>query len=152
MLAEVVPREVKKSTRRSIWLLAVAILAASLLTWLIASRTATMKAEVAGNWNAQVKYDWGDSYVEHFNFILDRKELSGTASYVTGDRAILGGKVDGSRLSFMTKSHSTVNDKDYEEKHSYKGVLIGNEIHFTLQTDSGYDDRLPVTFIAKRKQ
>jgi hypothetical protein len=41
-------------------------------------------------------------------------------------------------------------DKTYEEKHNYSGKLVDGNITFRLQTDTGYDTRLPETFTAVR--
>jgi len=68
---------------------------------------------LAGAWKAQVKYNWGDTYGETFQFEVLGQELQGTASYITGPHAILDGKVDGNRLSFQTTSYSELNEKRY---------------------------------------
>jgi hypothetical protein len=114
---------------------------------------ATTPAKVDGAWQASVKYSWGDTHAEMFKFDTEGRALSGTASYLgagRGDRGILDGKVDGDRITFTTKSYATLNDKTYEEKHFYTGMLSGNEIRFSLQTDSGYDSRVPEKFTATR--
>ena len=104
----------------------------------------------SGRWQAQVKYSWGDSYKEVFNFKVDQNELLGTASYVGGPRGILDGKIDGNKITFTTKSLTALGDKTYEEKHNYRGRLSGGAIEFMLQTDSGYDSRVPEEFTATR--
>jgi hypothetical protein len=67
-----------------------------------------------------------------------------------GDRGILNGRIHGSQITFLTKSYSEIEEKSYEEKHYYVGTVSGDQIRFTLQTDSGYDSQLPQTFIARR--
>jgi TIR domain len=104
----------------------------------------------AGQWQALVKYSWGDSHKEVFNFKVDQNELFGTASYVGGPRGILDGKIEGNKITFTTKSITALGDKTYEEKHNYRGRLAGDAIEFMLQTDSGYDSRTPEEFTAKR--
>ena len=103
-----------------------------------------------GQWQALVKYSWGDSHKETFNFKVDENELLGTASYVGGPRGILDGKIEGTKVTFTTKSMTALGDKTYEEKHSYRGRLSGDTIEFMLQTESGYDSRPPEIFTAKR--
>jgi hypothetical protein len=113
----------------------------------------TAPAKVDGAWQASVKYSWGDTHAEIFKFDTEGHALTGTASYLgagRGDRGILDGKVDGNRITFTTKSFAMLDDKTYEEKHFYSGTLTGNEIHFSLQTDSGYDSRVPEKFTATR--
>jgi hypothetical protein len=114
---------------------------------------AAIPEKVDGAWQANVKYSWGDTHDEIFKFETSGHALSGTASYLgagRGDRGILDGKIDGGRITFTTKSYATVDEKTYEEKHFYSGTLAGNEIRFSLQTDSGYDSRVPETFTATR--
>lgn len=105
---------------------------------------------ISGRWQADVKYSWGPTYTEIFDFKAEDHEVSGTASYVRGRRAIFDGKLDGNKLTFTTKSQTALGDKTYEEKHAYTGRVFGDTIEFTLQTDSGYDSRPPEMFIAKR--
>ena len=107
-------------------------------------------ADFAGTWRATVNYSWGSTYEEVFKFELDDEDLLGTATYVTLPRAVLEGKIDGNKIAFLTKSTSMLGDKSYEEKHQYSGKLVDGKIKFRLLTESGYDSRLPETFIATR--
>jgi hypothetical protein len=65
-------------------------------------------ADIAGKWTATVKYDWGDTYQENFQFEVDGHELSGMVGFLgdrEGDgRAIMDGKIAGARISFMTRT------------------------------------------------
>lgn len=106
--------------------------------------------DVAGKWKATVKYDWGDTYAETFDFEVAGRELSGMASLLGRDRGIFDGKIDGGRVSFMTKSQTSLGDKMYEDKHYYKGTVEGDAIRFSLLTDSGAESHVPVHFTAKR--
>ena len=80
------------------------------------------ESSVAGKWSATVKYDWGDTYNAIFDFEIDNSEISGLAGYGAdreGDgRAILDGKIAGNRISFMTKSQTTMgfNQPNAEER------------------------------------
>ena len=134
-------------------LLAVVALALLLLIPLVWRSRSAAKPNVQGAWQATVKYGWGDTYKEIFKFETDGHTLTGTASYLgagRGDRGILDGKIDANRIDFTTKSYTELDQKTYEEKHHYTGVVAGNEIRFTLLTDSGYDSRTPEKFIATR--
>ena len=106
--------------------------------------------DVAGKWKATVRYDWGDTYAETFDFEVAGPELSGTASLLGHDRGIFDGKIDGGRVSFMTKSLTSVDDKTYEDKHFYKGTVEGSTIRFSLLTDSRAESHVPVHFTATR--
>ena len=106
--------------------------------------------DVAGTWKATVKYDWGDSYAETFDFQVDGGELSGTASLLGRGRGIFDGAIKAGRVSFMTRSQTSLGDKTYDEKHYYKGTVEGNTIRFSLLTDSGAESHVPVYFTATR--
>ncbi len=113
-------------------------------------------AAVAGKWKATVKYDWGDTYNEVFDFEVDGQDLSGTASLLGatqgGGLGILDGKIVGNRISFMTKSLTSLNseEKSYEDKHYYKGTVEGDAIQFTMMTDSSIESHVPIHFTAQR--
>jgi hypothetical protein len=107
-------------------------------------------ANVAGTWKAAVKYDWGDTSAETFDFETTGQELSGTASLLGYPRGIFDGRIDGNRLSFMTKTLTSVNDKTSEDKHHYKGTIDGDTIQFTMLTDSSVESHVPIRFTATR--
>ncbi len=113
-------------------------------------------ANVAGEWQATVKYDWGDTYNELFDFEVDGQELSGTAGFLGSrkgqGRPISDAKITGDRISFMTKSLTTLSgdDKTYEDKHYYKGTIKGDSIDFTMVTDSSIESHTPIHFTATR--
>jgi hypothetical protein len=92
--------------------------------------------------------DWGDSYEETFEFEVAGGELSGAASYLRRPR-ILDGKLEGSRVSFTTKSLTSLNDKTFEDTHHYRGT-VGERHYFTLSTDSGAESHVPVRFTVRR--
>ena len=118
-----------------------------------ASRSA---ANLAGEWTAVVRYDWGDTYKEWFDFAVDGQELSGSAGFLgdrKGDgRPLWDGKIDSDRISFMTKTLSTrgADGKTYEDKHYYHGKVNGETIVFTMVTDSSSSEHAPIHFTAIR--
>ncbi|MGA8028334.1 MAG: toll/interleukin-1 receptor domain-containing protein [Bryobacteraceae bacterium] len=107
---------------------------------------------VAGKWTASVKYDWGDTYQEVFNFEVDGQEVSGTASLLGAARGILDGKIAGNRISFVTKSLTTLNSDEtpHEDKHNYKGTVESDAIRFTMMTDSEIESHVPIHFTATK--
>jgi hypothetical protein len=117
------------------------------LDQVVSQRRATL---FAGLWRADVQYSWGAVHREVFQFELDGEDLFGTASYVTVPRPLQGAKINGNTITFLTKSTSVLGDKLYEEKHQYSGKLVDGQIKFRLQTETGYDSRLPETFTATR--
>jgi hypothetical protein len=123
-----------------------------LVCGMLVFRHSAKTANVSGDWNAKVKYDWGDSYPEKFHFEVDGAELSGSASFLRVDRGILDGKITGDRISFTTKTLVSINseEKMHEDKHYYKGVLANNAIQFTMNTDSEVESHVPIHFTATR--
>jgi hypothetical protein len=108
-------------------------------------------ADVNGKWKATVTYDWaGAVYEETFNFEVAGGELSGTASFLKVDRGIFDGKIEGNRVSFVTKTIATMDDKTSQDVHSYKGTVEGDAIRFTMLTDSTVESHVPVHFTARR--
>jgi len=116
--------------------------------------TASPTANVAGQWEATVKYDWGDTYKELFDFEVDGQELSGTAGFLGAKKgpAIWDGKIAGDRITFITKTITSLsgNDQTYEDKHYYKGTVKGDTIDFTMVTDSSIESHSPIHFTATR--
>jgi len=108
-------------------------------------------ADIHGKWKATVTYDWpGAVYEETFNFEVDGGELSGTASFLKADRGIFEGKIEGNRVSFVTKTLATLDEKTSQDIHSYKGTVEGNTIRFSMLTDSSVESHVPVHFTATR--
>lgn len=142
----------KRNKKR--WLTAVAAIAAIIVLacGMLVFRHSAKTASVTGDWNARVRYDWGDSYPEKFHFEVDGPELSGSASFLGLDRGILDGKIAGNRISFTTKTLVSLNseDKNYEDKHYYRGTLANNAIQFTMTIDSEIESHVPIHFTATR--
>ncbi len=141
-------------------LLIVAVVVAGALSWLLLNRqkisAGPPPAKVAGEWEATVKYDWGDTYKELFDFEVNGQDVSGTAGFLGSrqgqGRPIWDGKIVGDHISFMTKTLTSLSgdDKTYEDKHYYKGIVKGDNIAFTLVTDSSVEQHSPVQFTATR--
>jgi hypothetical protein len=111
---------------------------------------------VAGTWEATVKYDWGDSYKELFDFQVSGQQVSGTAGFLGSrkgqGRPIWDGKIAGDQISFMTKTLTSLSgdEKTYEDKHYYKGMVKGDSIDFTMVTDSNIEQHPEIHFTANR--
>ena len=105
---------------------------------------------IAGKWRATVKYDWGDSYDETFEFETDGDTVSGTAAFLKYPRPIQNGKLSGNRLSFTTTTLTELNDKTYKDRNNYTGVVSGDTIQFKLNTESEYTEHPIISFVAAR--
>jgi hypothetical protein len=115
-----------------------------------AAQLESTAASLRGKWSGTVRYDWGDSYAETFEFEVEGGEVSGTASFLQRARGIFDGKLEGNRVSFTTKSIVSLNDKSYEDKHSYKGTVERDVIRFSMMTDSGAESHVPIYFTVRR--
>jgi hypothetical protein len=129
-------------------------------SWLLVQRHKSAQlgpsAALAGTWEATVKYDWGDTYKDTFDFEVDGQELSGTAGFLGTGKGrglpIWDGRITGDKISFMTKSLVSLNndEKTYEDKHYYKGIVKGDTIDFTMVTDSSVETHTAIHFTATR--
>lgn len=108
---------------------------------------------VAGKWTATVKYDWGDTYSELFDFEVNGQEVSGMAGFLGNDgHTILNGRIAGNRINFMTKTLTTLGNGEQtsEDKHYYQGEIEGDSIRFSMVTDSSVQSHAPVHFTANK--
>lgn len=110
------------------------------------------RAEINGRWQAEVVYDWPNArHAERFEFAGEGAALRGSASFLRLDRAVVEGRVDAEGLSFVTRSDEQLGDRPSREtRHHYRGRLVGDELHFTMQTEGGYSVHRPVEFVARR--
>jgi hypothetical protein len=106
---------------------------------------------LAGDWSAEVTYDWGDKYTERFFFTIDGDAVLGTASFLGVRRGILGGSLNGDQLVFQTRTQEARGDFDrpVPVAHRYRGRVIGDTIAFTMQSEGG-SSSVPVEFTAMR--
>jgi hypothetical protein len=90
-----------------------------------------------------------------FSFVSTGSTLSGTLRlrkgfYRTSDSeyGLLDGKIEGHRISFDVRQEFAVNDAPKVAIERFSGDVDGNQIHFTVQEDTGYP---PLRFIALRR-
>lgn len=107
---------------------------------------------INGEWKAEVTYDWKNAkYIEIFTFKGEGEEVYGTASFLRLRRGILEGKIKKDTLEFITKTQEVLGPGEPRVAiHHYRGRLLGDEINFSMQTEGGYSEHIPVEFIAKR--
>lgn len=106
----------------------------------------------SGRWTATIRYDWGDTHPEVFEFEVAAGEVFGTASYLRTPRAIQDGRISGNRLSFITQSQEMLGGGDAIRTvaHRYRGTLEGDVIRFSLESSGGHSIHAPVHFEARR--
>jgi hypothetical protein len=109
-------------------------------------------ADISGEWSAEVNYDWGDTHRESFELNYDGTEVLGTASYLGAKRAVFDGQLSGNRITFITRTRQTLSSDDTvrDVVHHYTGVVDGDRIEFTLRSEGGYTEHVPVKFAALR--
>lgn len=104
---------------------------------------------VNGRWQASFDYDWPNSHhTERFDFVGEGTALQGSASFLGVPRGLLEGVVDAEGLRFVTRTGELGNSA--EQVHRYRGRVVGEELHFTLQTEGGSSAHRPVQFVARR--
>jgi len=107
---------------------------------------------VAGEWQAEVTYEWGAKYSETLSLTVDGREVSGTASFLGVPRGITTGTIEGDRISFETRSQEAIGDfsQPRDVVHRYRGRINGDAIAFTMQPEGG-SSQVPATFTARRR-
>jgi hypothetical protein len=139
-----------RSQRRSLLAAVVAgvVLAAAIGAFFFLRARPTPIA-LAGDWSAEVTYDWGAKYTERFAFTLDGDAVIGTASFLRVPRGIVDGSLSGDRVVFETRTEEVSGDKTTDVVHRYRGTIAGDTIAFTMQME-GSSSTVPVQFTAKR--
>ena len=107
-------------------------------------------ARVEGMWVSKVKYEWGATYTERFDFTVHGAELSGTASFLGVPRAIVAGKVEDGRLTFETHTQE-IGVETREVRHQYRGRIAKDTIEFSMQSTGGTSEAL-AAFTAARTE
>lgn len=138
------------SRRRSLAAIAATLLViATGLGAFFSLRSRQPPGALTGNWSAEVTYDWGDKYTEHFSLSLDDAAVSGSASYLGVPRGIVDGSLNGDRVLFQTRTEEISGDSKAGIVHRYRGTITGDSIAFTMQTEGG-SSSVPIQFTARR--
>jgi hypothetical protein len=107
--------------------------------------------DLTGSWTADVQYDFGVRQREVFRFEPGGSDIRGTASFLGVDRAIVDGRIDGDRISFVTHTMETLGNDSRDTTHRYEGKVGGDEIRFVMQTIGASSDHQAISFAAFRK-
>jgi TIR domain-containing protein len=132
-------------------LIAAALVAAAAIGALFFLQNRQPQIVLAGDWSADVTYDWGDKYTERFSFNVDGDVVLGTASFLGVRRGIVDGSLQGERVVFQTRTQEVRGDFDnpVSVSHRYRGTITGDTIAFTMQSEGG-SSSVPVEFTARR--
>ncbi len=115
---------------------------------------ASALAALVGRWAATVRYEWGDTHRESFEFLLQDGRLTGSAGYLGRPAPLEDVQFDGTHLSFTTRSQESMGSEApwKEVTHRYTGEVSADGIRFTLMSSGGYTLHRPLTFVARRVQ
>jgi hypothetical protein len=107
-----------------------------------------------GFWEARVTYQSAAMTFprdvpanEVFEFEIDGDQLHGAASFCGLMRGLFDGKLNGNRLSFITKGRDSENR---QVEISYRGTHSGDEIAFVLVVNADTWNPAPIRFVATR--
>lgn len=89
--------------------------------------------EISGNWKGVFVEQGSDRYSICFTFELFNEKLFGTVRYATGEGQIQNGKIDGDRISFITKHLPQFGENQAIIR--FEGILKGEQIDFLMQND-----------------
>lgn len=106
--------------------------------------------DITGEWSAEVPYEFSAPRREVFALERDRDEVRGTASFLGVARGIVEGKIEGDRISFVTRTSEIAGDESRDTRHQYSGTISDDGIHFIMQTSGGFSDHPPLRFTARR--
>jgi len=109
-------------------------------------------ADIDGEWQAEITYDWGDAYREVFAFTYGDGEVLGSASFLGTKRALFEGRLEGNLLRFVVKTQENLGGDGgvRDVTHHYTGKAVGERIEFVMRTEGGFSAHAPIEFIATR--
>jgi hypothetical protein len=108
-------------------------------------------ADVSGTWEGEVFYEWDRRKVtERFQFSSIAGALTGSASFLGVPRGILSAELKGNTIAFETRTRGSINDREIEYVHRYRGEVSGDQMRMVMQTVGGYDTGVPREFVARR--
>lgn len=108
-------------------------------------------ADVSGTWEGDVFYEWDRRKVtERFRFSSIAGALTGSASFLGVPRGILSVEVKGNTIAFETRTRGSINEKEIEYVHRYRGEVSGDQMRMVMQTVGGHDTGVPREFVARR--
>ena len=109
------------------------------------------RAEINGQWRAQVKYGWlNNELVETFKFNDQGETVVGTITFLKSPRTILNGKLKKNSLSFDIKINELMTGT--EMTYHYLGRVQENKIDFTMTQEGAFSSGVPVEFTATKVQ
>lgn len=107
-----------------------------------------------GRWQARVRYDWGATHNEPFEFRLQGGQWTGSAGFLGLPRPIEDLVVEGRQLRFHTRTQQWLGSSSSELLHRYRGELQGQppaeRLLLWLQTEGSTAPSPPLAIEAQR--
>jgi len=152
LLGAIKGTQTQTSGSRKRWLgVGVAIVLLIGAAWALTTWQSSPPPNFAGEWVADIKYDFGGQHSERFVFRLDGGTLGGVASFLGVDRSITEGQITNDTISFSTRTEESLGDEKRQAQHRYRGTLVNDEIRFVMQSEGGFSDHPPIEATARRK-
>jgi hypothetical protein len=143
------------------WALGAALLAAALVGgWCLLRPPPAPPPDASerliGVWTAPVRYSWGASFEERFEFKRHAGQITGTAGYLGYPRAIEQLRITGPNIHFQVHSQSSMGNETRELTHAYAIELRGQPpdevLAIRLQSSGGFRSEKPLEFEARRSK
>jgi hypothetical protein len=143
------------------WALGAALLAAALVGgWCLLRPPPAPPPDASerliGVWTAPVRYSWGASFEERFEFKRHAGQITGTAGYLGYPRAIEQLRITGPNIHFQVHSQSSIGNETRELTHAYAIELRGQPpdevLAIRLQSSGGFRSEKPLEFEARRSK
>lgn len=119
-----------------------------------AARTPDAGGRLIGTWVAPVRYSWGATHDERFQFKRHAGQLTGTADFLGYPRAIDKLQIDGPNIHFQTYSQSSMGGESRQLTHSYAVELRGQPpqevLAIRMHSSGGFGSEKPLEFEARR--
>jgi hypothetical protein len=110
----------------------------------------TPAPDIAGAWEGEVQYEWGDRHRETFRFSRIAGEWTGTASFLRAPRGIVSLELEGTTIAFTTRSREESAGQTHELTHRYRGQIAGDEMRLVMQIEGGSSSGVPSEILARR--
>ncbi|MCB1952702.1 MAG: toll/interleukin-1 receptor domain-containing protein [Zoogloeaceae bacterium] len=133
------------SMHRRAALAGVAVVLAGGAWWWLGPKTPPFPA---GVWQAEVRYHWGDTYQERFEFELAGNAVLGSASFLGRAHALEETDWRDGQLIFVTHSESTMGSETRTSTHRYFITREGEQLKVRYSTAGGFESPPPMVFLA----
>jgi len=100
-----------------------------------------------GKWEARITDSDGNEYLSEFEIRVSGEAVTGSVTLRTQGSKLRDGKIVGNEIRFTTGG---IGPTGADEIQRYRGVLTGEEIHFTVDIESSDKKRRTLEFSAEK--